>query len=253
MNVQSGDAGEALFERYLNQWGYRYTRQADQLNPPKVPDFLVHTPVEVVAEVKSFTTGGLFENAVSGEAVSRPLSKALSPIRSAIKAAANQLKGIPDRPLVVVLANPMGQPLPLNAPLIVSAMYGDLAYSFGDPEGWQFGRNGRLYVIDDEGNERGYHDHISAIAVVRNAENITAWFNAWWDEHADEYPSPEAALMDLQVLWDQAPEIGITLDVFETVSDRCVPLPANVFFHPGDTRWGEIAPGKYGLRATAAV
>lgn len=38
------------------------------------------------------------------------------------------------------------------------------------------------------------------------------------------------------------------MDVFETMSDQCVPLPATVFAHEGDTRWGLLGPGQYGLR-----
>jgi hypothetical protein len=41
----------------------------------------------------------------------------------------------------------------------------------------------------------------------------------------------------------------VTLDVFETMSDQCAPLPATVFAHEGDRRWGVLGPGQYGLRS----
>jgi len=42
---------------------------------------------------------------------------------------------------------------------------------------------------------------------------------------------------------------AVTMDVFETISGQCVPLPAAVFAHEGDTRWGVLGPGRYGRRA----
>ena len=42
---------------------------------------------------------------------------------------------------------------------------------------------------------------------------------------------------------------AVTMDVFETISRQCVPLPAAVFAHEGDTRWGVLGPGRYGRRA----
>lgn len=248
--------GEELFKLYLDQWGYTdYERQVEWLNPPKKPDFLVRTPLgEPIVELKSFTTSGLFEDAPVGVVQSRPLVKALGPIRSAIKAAAEQLKGIEDRPLVVVLANPENLPLPLNPAMVISAMYGDLAYTFGGPgesEGWSLGRNGRLYVADGQGYERGFHDYVSAVALI--SDGVKAWGETWWDEHGASYESPAAALPDFEAAWREAPQPRATLDVFETVSDRCVPLPADLFFHEGDTRWGEIGPGQYGLKASATA
>lgn len=41
----------------------------------------------------------------------------------------------------------------------------------------------------------------------------------------------------------------MTMDVFETISDQCVPLPATAFAHEGDTRWEVLGPGQYGRRS----
>lgn len=259
MNGPSGKDGEELFERYLDRWGYtERAHHPESLNPPKKPDYLI-TMVsgQAVVEVESFTTLGLFKHAQPGVAMSRSQKQSLSPVRRAITHAAEQLKGIEGLPLVVVLANPLNRPLPLNSPMIISAMYGDLEFAFNpdgdEPHRWQAGRNGRLYAADGQGGERGNHDYVSAVAVVRDGENVKAWANAWWDAHQGEYLSPADALKDIEAASVEAPEPAITLDVFETVSERCVPLPRDVFFHAGDTRWGQTGPGQYGLLATATA
>jgi hypothetical protein len=248
------NAGEALFKRYLYRWGYDdFKYHTDWLNPPKKPDFLINTPYgEVVVEVESFTTWGLFENAKPGMALSRSLKQGLAPVRRAISHAAEQLKGIEGRPLIVVLANPLNRPIPLEQPMIVSAMYGDLEYAFpaesDEPGYWRPGRNGRLHLVDDRGVARGNHDYVSAVAVVREGLNQKAWAEAWWRDHESSYESPLAAIPDFEAACADAPEATVTLDVFETLSEHCVPLPAEVFLHDGDTRWGAIAPGQYGRR-----
>lgn len=254
--MKSGEnAGEVLFQRYLQRWGYNdFKYHADWLNPPKKPDYLVNTPQgEVVVEVESFITWGLFEDAKPGTALSQPLKKGLAPVRRAISHAAEQLKGIEERPLVAVLANPLNRPLPLEQPMIVSAMYGDLEFVFPsephEPGYWRPGRNGRLHLADDRGAARGNHDYISAVAVVREGQNQKAWADAWWQEHESSYESPLAAIPDFNAAYADAPEPTATLDVFETLSERCVPLPADMFLHDGDTRWGAISPGQYGRRA----
>jgi len=45
----------------------------------------------------------------------------------------------------------------------------------------------------------------------------------------------------------------VTLDVFEAISERCVPLPSSLFAHDGDTRWGVLGPGMYGRRNAASA
>ncbi|HEV2254855.1 MAG TPA: hypothetical protein VGS06_16835, partial [Streptosporangiaceae bacterium] len=86
------------------------------------------------------------------------------------------------------------------------------------PGFWHAGRNGELHLVNERGSGHGSHAHLSAIAVLRERPVGTG--------------SP-----------------AMTLDVFETLSDQCVPLPATVFAHDGDTRWGALGPGRYGLRS----
>jgi hypothetical protein len=48
----------------------------------------------------------------------------LKPIRKQIVRAAEQLHGIPDRPVVVVLANPPGGPVPLGPTSVMAVPHG---------------------------------------------------------------------------------------------------------------------------------
>ncbi len=222
MATRQQNGGELLFEQYIAQWGYGdYEHQPDWLNPPKRPDYLIRTAVgEVVAEVKSFETWGLFENLQDGMFAMQSVTKTLKPVRDRIAKAAGQLKGITGRPLVVVLDNP-GNRMPLGPPDVIFAMYGDPEFVFpADREQagfWHPSRNGELHLVNDRGIEHGSHAHLSAVAVLR------------------EQPAG-------------APGLAVTMDVFETISGKCVPLPAAVFAHEGDTRWGILGPGWYGRR-----
>jgi hypothetical protein len=67
-------------------------------------------------------------------------------------------------------------------------------------------RNGELHLVNDRGVEHGSHAHLSAI--VLREQSVGAGLPA------------------------------VTMDVFETISGQCVPLPATVFAHEGDTRLG---------------
>ncbi len=223
MAARPKNGGELLFERYLAQRGYGdYEHQPDWLNPPKKPDYLIRTASsEVAAEVKSFETWGLFERLEDGLIATQTFTKTLKPVRDRISKAAGQLKGITGRPLVVVLDNP-GNRMPLSPPNVIFAMYGDPEFVFpldrAQPGFWQVGLNGELRLVNERGVAHGSHGHLSAVAVLR------------------EQPAG-------------AGHPAVTLDVFETMSDQCVPLPATVFAHQGDTRWGVLGPGQYGLRS----
>lgn len=246
--------GECLFEQYLAHSGYNdFDYERTDLNPPKKPDYLVRTAHgEVVVELESFEVKGLFENLPLQEVASQPIDRALIPVWKAIYHGAQQLKGIRDRALVVVLANPKNRILPLDPLQVISAMYGDLGWADSDNQplsaDWHVGRNGRLHRVNERGVAHGYHDYISAVAVVRVGENVKTWAEEWWKEHGASYQSPAAAIPDLRAAEATgAPTPAITLDVFEALSDQCVPLPAPLFAHEGDRRWGVVAPGQYGL------
>jgi hypothetical protein len=193
-----------------------------RLNPPKKPDYLIRTAAgEVAAEVKSFESWGLFENLQDGMFAMQSVTKTLKPVRDRIAKAAAQLKGINGRPLVVVLDNP-GNRMPLSPANVIFAMYGDPEFVFpadrAQPGFWHTSRNGELHMVNDHGAEHGSHAHPSAVAVLRE--------------------QPAGARLQ-----------AVTMDVFETMSGHCVTLPAAVFAHEGDRRWGVLRPGQYGLRS----
>ena len=229
-----------LFERYLAQWGYGgYERHPEWLNPPKKPDYLVRSDFgEVVVEVKSFDTWGLLEKLKDEPFAMESLEETLSPIREAIKEAAKQLKGIEARPLVVALASPDNR-IPVGAHYIISAMYGELELPVpldqARSEQWRTGRNGRLYIPDGRGVKRGFHPYVSAVAVIREEP---------------PHPPPASTVSDSEAAIEtRGPHSAVTLEVFETISDRCVPLPRALFAHEGDGRWGALGGGSYGRLA----
>jgi len=224
VSTNEQNRGEALFKQYLAAWGYSDVEyEPEWLNPPKKPDFLIKTAWgEVVVEVEAFETWGLLTGLRDGMFAMQTLTKTLRPIRRAISHGAEQMKGIEDRPLVVVLANPDNR-VPLSSQFVMAAMYGDPEFVFPadptQPGFWRAGRNGRLYLVNERGVAHGNHEYVSAVAVLR--------------ETAMSSPVPRTS---------------VTLDVFETMSDRCVPLPSPLFAHDGDTRWSLLGPGKYGVR-----
>jgi hypothetical protein len=235
LSTNEQNRGEALFEQYLAQRGYSdYEHHPDWLNPPKKPDYLIRTAFgEVVVEVKSFQTWGLLADLKDEPSAIQSLTETLEPVREAIKHAAKQLKGIRERPLIVVLDNPDNR-IPLTDYYVRSAMYGELNCTI-PMDGrrhayWYFGRNARLYIVGDRGLAHGNHDYISAVAVIREGLSVGG-----------------------DATGTLASQPAVTLDVFEAISERCVPLPSSLFAHDGDTRWGVLGPGMYGRRnATSA-
>jgi len=235
-----GEVAEARVARYLLERGYTFEVEPE-FGTGRHPDYLItageHT---VVAEVKAFETYGMFENAVPGQVMSRSLAEALAPIRKQIKKAAGQLKGLKDRgwPLVIMLDNPGGRPIPFDSPhMILSAMYGDLTLqvpvlvdgALGDFRGVA-GRNGSL---------RTDHPYVSAIAVVRREDHAAQWAGAWFDENRAQFGDDTRALVaGFAEASKDAPEGDeLYLEVFETLSPRAVPLPRDVFDGPRDRRW----------------
>ncbi|MFF7189819.1 hypothetical protein ACFZAR_32355 [Streptomyces sp. NPDC008222] len=248
MNSPSiGELAEARVARYLRERGYAFEVEPE-FGTGRHPDYLItageHT---IVAEVKAFETYGMFTNAVPGQVMTRSLEDALTPIRSKIKDAAGQLRGLQNRgwPLVVVLDNPGGRPIPFDSHMILSAMYGDLALEASLEPGGTLGefravagRNGRL---------RNDHAYVSAVAVVRREDHAALWAARWFDEHREDFGPGDAddggqgvktMIAAFAEASKEAPEGDeIFLEVFETLSNSATPLPRNVFNGPRDLRW----------------
>jgi hypothetical protein len=242
------DPAEARFERYLRELGYSQVHHPD-LGTGKRPDYLVRTRHhELVCEVKSFDTDGAFRDA--GPIGARSQQKVLAPIRKQIGKAAEQLKGIPDRPLVVVLANPRRCPVPLAPVSVMAAMYGDITVEIpvnADESGahatWTTGANRKLAVFDPEIGEQvgGHHEYISAVAVLRQKDlAFREWSRRWKERNRDSSSTTHeetAAFLD-EAWGDGVPHSDdVHMDIFETISDQAVPLPRDAFNGPHDRRW----------------
>lgn len=250
---RTGGRAEARFERYLRERGYSFDHEPD-LGNGKRPDYLVRAGhVELVCEVKSFNTAGVFESGrVGGAHVgARSQKQVLSPIRKQIGKAAEQLKDISGRPLIVVLANPFGYPVLLDSFSIMAAMYGDVlaeislsAEGHGGDATWTTGDNGKLRVVNPDTGEPvgGHHGYISAVVVLRREDQaFKNWARWWWGER-DLDPHSEA-VTDAVAFLKAASAEGVPhneevcLEIFETISDQAVPLPRDVFTGPHDRRW----------------
>lgn len=233
------DEAEARFIRYLTERGYGFEHEPD-LGIQARPDFSIDAAGQpVVAEVKAFASLGLFKDLSVGTLGTRSIKEALKPVRSQISTAAEQLRELRDSglPLVVVLANPAGRPIPLEPYLVISAMYGDMEIqaplrhdgSLGDVRS-VLGRNGKL--TND-------HSYISAVAVIRREVYAAQWAATWFDEHRPDFGGDTTAMITaFSEASKDAPEgDDLYLEVFETVSSTAVPLPRTVFDGPKDRRW----------------
>jgi hypothetical protein len=204
---------------------------------------------ELVCEIKSFDTQGGFKDA--GPIGARSQQEVLGPVRKQIGKAAEQLKGIPDRPLVVVLANPRGCPVPLAPVSVMAAMYGDITVEIPvmSAEGadadatWTTGANRKLVVVDPETGERvgGHHEYISAVAVLRQEDlAFREWSRRWKEQRRGPFSNAREEVVDFleEASGDRVPHSDdVYLDIFETISYQAVPLPRDVFNGPHDRRW----------------
>ncbi len=246
------DPGEALFRRYLDEVGYEILAYEPDLGTPKRPDFLIRADGrEVVVEVESFGTPPMPVAPRSGCVSMTPQLKA---VRNKVSAGAAQLKGIEGYPLVVVLANPRNSSVPLEGPMFISALFGDMNVSFAPGGGLFFhaGRNGRLHVTEPDGSVHGNHPHLSAVAVLRHAYPQDAWADAMRHSQEVGNTGPLDVLRQAQQMLARQTATfaeAVCLDVFESVSASAVPLPREVFAGPRDTRWGITRPGGYGQLA----
>ena len=249
---------EERFAHYMDERGYSYEYEPD-LGIPDRPEYKIDASgVVLAAEVKSFETYGIFEDPVIGQVRTRSLTEALKPVRRQIREAAGQLRNLQDRgwPLVVVLANPAGRPIPLEPAMVIAAMYGDLSLQAPVEEDGTVGEF--RSVLGRNGKLRADHAYISAVAVMRRRDHADAWFAQWYDEHRDEYGRDAAGQLAMiaavtKAAAQDAP-VGedLYLEVFETVSDTAVPLPRDVFNGPLDIRWVPT-PDRDGLMPLAAA
>lgn len=261
-NDMSDDA-EAWFDDYLAERAYTWQTEPEvgADGKTKNPDRLVTTmaDVQVVCEVKSFNTSGMFapeefHRSADGNGWAGPRTRsmkdALKPLRSKINQAAPQLKAARHlgHPLVVVMANPMNCPVPSDDGSLLAAMYGDqeihglLDPDSGEITDWRLvlGRNGKL--------AGGDHPYISAVAWLHRQNRAAAWLGAWMDEHRPKYGDDVAgwltAMREAEHLAPAGTDTWLT--IVETLSESAVPLPRNVFNGPHDRRYTPT-PDRTGL------
>ncbi|MEV4315148.1 hypothetical protein [Actinocrispum sp. NPDC049592] len=241
------DPAQTRFEQYLYELGYEFDYEPD-LGNGKRPDYLVSAHRhELVCEVKSFDTAGAFGTAQVGTLSQEDV---LAPIRKQIGKASEQLKGIPSRPLVVVLANPRACPVPLDPFSVMAAMYGDVEVEIpvsdegvGGDATWTTGYNRKLRVVDPETGEQvgGHHEYISAVIVLRHEDlAFRGWARRWKELNrgsSSDGTNETAAFLKAASGEGVPHSEDVFLDIFETVSDQAVPLPREVFNGPHDRRW----------------
>ena len=246
------DPGEALFERYLKANGYEVLAYEPDLGTGKRPDYLIQAGEQgVVVEVESFNTPPMPLTPRSGFVNMAPH---LKKVRNKISDGAEQLKGIKGYPLVVVIANPRNSWMPLEGPMFIGALFGDMQVSFARDGSLFFhaGRNGRLQVTEPDGSVHGNHPYLSAVAVLRFVYPQAAWAAAMQQGQEAGNDNPLAILREAQQLLERqgdAAAEAVCLDVYETVSETAVPLAREIFVGPHDTRWGVTSQGQYGQLA----
>ena len=244
---------EAWFDEYVRSHGHDPGDAEPDLGIEKNPDRrITWNGHEVVCEIKQFESHPFAR--VVGSVGTLSMKQALNPVRRKVSRAAEQLKPLAesDWPLVVVLANPTGQPVPFSTDEILWALFGDpiiqitINAATGNPGPAQqtVGRNSRLLFN---------HQYLSAVVALRKGSHRQDWHNACWErlkaEQQPEFdPSDINAIVRLAEQVDEAEAAALAngeieegdylyTEVFTAVSETAVPLPRDVFDGPLDTRW----------------
>jgi hypothetical protein len=243
---------EIWFDEYVRSLGKDPGDPEPDLGIEKNPDRLITwNGHEVVCEIKQFEANPF--DRLLGTFGTLSMREALNPVRRKVMKASEQLKPLAESglPLVVVLANPQGQPVQFSTREIIWALYGDpiieipINTKTGGPAGeaqHTVGRNGQI---------RMQHQYLSAIVALRHREHVQDWSDQNWEQVKAENPIEAGdydAVVELgKIAMDRAqeakargeiPEGGyFRAEVFTTLSETAAPLPRDVFDGPRDTRW----------------
>jgi hypothetical protein len=241
-------------------WCQQYLRDhgitgADDHHPDlgtkRKADFLISSNgAKAVCEVKQFEDSPIRRraNAVgSGRYFCASARETYAPIRSQIESAASQLKELDGRgiPLVVVVANPLGLPVPLAPEHLGYAMYGHPTVSgpYDNRRGIierlapARGRNGKL---------TNGHQHISALVNLHRGSEAAHAHAAWLDTNRSRFSRipDDAERMTAQVRamdeekWPSGEYYFV--NVFHTAAaraGRAELLSAEVFAGSRDRHW----------------
>jgi hypothetical protein len=272
---------EKRYAAYLDLHGYTWMAEPDYqkelgLLAPVVtrPDFLAERDgVRVACEVKHFETTRIRDElTLSGGYMSRRPEMAYKPLRWAMLEKADQLRPLSEAgiPLVIVLANPLGADVMLDAHHITAAMFGNGAFRIpidlatgGAVEGaqgeWVLEEYGvfRSLKRGDRQQRENRHPHVSAIVVVHERRHASDWRDQVLSRYRVADASMDAAIdAVLAARKEIAAEVAAGTEpqgayqwvsVYELETGHGVPLPSNWFDGPLDQRYGFYAPDRYGL------
>jgi hypothetical protein len=253
---------EGWFDCYVRSHGHDPGSPEPELGVAKNPDRLISwNGISVVCEIKQFDRDP-FDLSMLSRVRTLSMRNAMKPVRKAISRAASQLKPLADRgwPLVVVLANPRGMPVPFSSEEIIWALYGDPVWKIAiDPDtGKKVGET--RYGADRNGQIRNRHQYLSAVVALRHRTLAQDWSEANWarlkEEHGFESSDPEASARLAELALRSAAEAEeageipngeyFSADVFVTMSPHATPLSADVFDGERDSRWEfDEAHGSY--------
>ena len=247
-------ASEDRFDRYVRDHRQDPGEPEPELGIEKKPDRLITwNHIEIVCEIKQFDNDPFGD--WNGQARTMDLKTALKAVRRPISYAAEQLKPLAGRglPLVVVLANPNGMPVPFSSDEVIWALYGDpvwritISSATGKPVGEA------EYGVERNGQIRNRHQYLSAVVALRHRTNAQDWSDALWrrlkEEHApfDPVGDPEGAARVAAIALEETKRAEereeipggdyLFADVFVTMGVEAEPLPENVFDGPRDSRW----------------
>jgi hypothetical protein len=241
---------EEWFEQYLRDTGHDGADEPEpDLGGTKRPDYLVQkNGARAIVEVKEFEVSdherrkrAALERGQSFEAHAK---KALQQVRGRVHDAARQLKPFRDLglPLVVVLANPRGVLVRLDSDEVGWALYGDPTVS-----GWVDARTGeRVHMTPVRGHNgrlTNSHPYLSAIAVLSIRPHAADFYDEWYAEHGEPYPTRSAAVQAFADATRKArPPDGSypVLNVFHTLASErgdAVPLAPELFDGARDQHW----------------
>jgi hypothetical protein len=249
---QQPNESEVWFDDYVRAHGHDPGGPEPDLGIEKSPDRLITwNSHEVVCEIKQFEANP-FDRLV-GNFGTMEMRRALSPVRRKVMKAAEQLKPLAgsDWPLVVVLANPLGQPVQFSTREIIWSLFGDPIIQI--PLRVEDGGSGgdAVQTVGRNGQIRLQHQYLSAIVALRHRTNAQDWADENWErikrEHAIESRDYEAVSELGKLAMESVEEARARgeipdgeyfyAEVFTTLSETAVPLPPDAFDGPRDTRW----------------
>lgn len=246
---------EAWFDEYVRAHGHDPGKPEPDLGVEKKPDRLITwNGHQVVCEIKQFESNPFSRLLGTARFGTLDVAEVLNPVRRKVSRAAEQLKPLANSelPLVIVLANPKGQPVAFSTDELIWALYGDpiikltISKESGEapaPAEHTVGRNSRLLRN---------HQYVSAVVALRRGSYRQDWHDACWErlkgEHGDHDSADLDAIVRLTEAVEEAEAVALAngeieeggylyAEVFTATSETAVPLPREVFDGPRDARW----------------